>query len=162
MARVAGMKKRFFAMGLFCVSVALGQFAAAKPLAVGDAFPKVEAMDQHEKPYAVEAGTAYVLVSYDMGPGKQANGYLEEKGAEFLPNNKAVFIANIHEMPGVGRFFAIPKMQKYPHRILLADEKGLLDEWPQEKGKVTVFALDAAGVITGISYWSPKDGSAPF
>tara|TARA_B110000037_G_scaffold216733_1_gene276416 strand:+ start:364 stop:840 length:477 start_codon:yes stop_codon:yes gene_type:complete len=136
--------------------------AFADTLVSGDAFPTISATDQHEAPYAITNDTAHVIVSFDMTPGKKANAYLEEQGASFLPDNKAIFIANIYGMPGIGRFFAIPKMQKYPHRILLADEKGLLDNFPTEKGKVTVFTLDSTNTITGISFWNPKDGSSPF
>ncbi|MBC2607129.1 hypothetical protein [Pelagicoccus albus] len=135
----------------------------ADPVSVGDTMPKLSGTDQHEKPYAIESGTRYVLASYEMGPGKQANAFLDEKGANFLPENKAVYVANIHGMPGIiANTFALPKMRKYSHRILVMNEDGLFDEWPQEKGKVAVFTLDAEGKITHISQWSPKSGEAPF
>ena len=59
-------------------------------------------------------------------------------------------------MPGIGRRFALPKMKKYAHPIILADAKGLLDPFPTQKGKVTVLALNTRGVVTAISYWEPK------
>ncbi len=135
----------------------------AAPLAIGDSMPQLSGTDQHEKPYAITSDTRYVLVSYDMGPGKQANAYLDKKGADFLPGKKAVYVANIHGMPGIiASTFALPKMRKYAHRILIMDEDGLFDEWPQEKGTVAVFTLDDQGKITAINQWSPKSGDAPF
>lgn len=136
---------------------------SAEPIAPGDKLPQLTAVDQHGKPYGVTDETRRVLVSYDMGPGKQANNFLDEKGASYLPENQAVFVANIHGMPGViANTFALPKMRKYAHRILIIDEAGLFEEWPQEKGKVTVFTLDEEGKVSDISYWSPKSGDAPF
>ncbi|MDQ8202247.1 hypothetical protein [Pelagicoccus sp. SDUM812003] len=147
-----------FAIGLNVLSLSL-----AEPLSVGSPMPQLQAEDQHEKPYGISQDTRYVLVSFDMGPGKQANKYLDEKGADFLPENDAVYVANIHGMPGlIASTFALPKMRKYAHRILVMDEDGLFDDWPQEKGKVTVFTLDEAGNISSIGYWDPKDDAAPF
>lgn len=130
---------------------------------VGDTMPALSGEDQHEQPLSIDSSTRYVLVSYDMGPGKQANAYLDEKGADYLPSNNAVYVANIHGMPSIiANTFALPKMRKYAHRILVMNEDGLFDDWPQEKGKVSVFALDAEGKVTSISQWSPKSGEAPF
>jgi hypothetical protein len=91
-----------------------------------------------------------------MSVGKAANRYLTEQGKDFLPTKHAIFVANIYGMPGIGRFFAMPKMKKYPHRIMLADAEGLLDAFPQKDDKVTVFELGPKGVIEVISFWDPK------
>ncbi len=154
-------KSKFAAIGILSAVFAIT--LQAKQLEVGDAMPKLSGIDQHEKDYAVTGDTRYVLVSFDMGPGKQANAYLDEKGADYLPDNKAVYVANIHGMPSIiANTFALPKMRKYAHRILVMNEDGLFDEWPQEKGSVAVFTLDAEGKISAIKQWSPKSGDAPF
>lgn len=153
--------RRFLAAGLLALVFVFSTHADT--LKVGDTIPMLSGEDQHEKPYAIEPGTRYVLASFDMGPGKQANGYLDDKGADFLPENKAVYVANINGMPGIiANTFALPKMRKYSHRILVMNEDGLFDNWPQEKGQVAVFTLDDEGKITAISQWSPKSGEAPF
>ncbi|EDY80766.1 hypothetical protein VDG1235_383 [Verrucomicrobiia bacterium DG1235] len=135
---------------------------SADTLKTGDAFPEFEANDQHEKAYPMPSDTKYVAVTFAMGSGKKANKFFSEKGANYLTKNKAVFLSNIYGMPAVGRFFAIPKMQKYPHRIMLADQEGLLDDFPQEKGKVTILELDAGGKILSIKFWDPSEGNQPF
>lgn len=142
-----------------CLAFSAPVMAELKP---GDLFPMIEAEDQHGKPYAVTGDTKFVAVSLAMGTGKKANRFFTEKGAQFLPEQQAVFIADIHGMPGIGRRFALPKMRKYAHRVLLADEKGLLDDIPSQKGKVTVFRIDEAGVIGEIGFWDPTDGKSPF
>jgi hypothetical protein len=136
---------------------------AGAPLTPGDSFPKLENMqDQHEADYAMPAGIEHVAVAFTMSVGKSANKAFAEKGADYLPEQNAVFIANIDGMPAIGRFFAMPKMRKYPHRIMLADAEGLLDNFPQEEDRVTVFDLDVSGRITTIRYWDPKSEELPF
>jgi hypothetical protein len=50
--------------------------------------------------------------------------------------------------------FALPKMKKYTHRIVLGDDANLLVPFPQEAGKVTILKV-RNGVVQNISYWSP-------
>ena len=66
----------------------------------------------------------------------------------------AVYVTNIHGMPGIGRMFAMPKMKKYAHRIVLGDDEALIAKFPEEKGKVTVLKLNG-GKVTAVSYWTP-------
>lgn len=146
----------------FLALLATSTFSFCDELKPGDLFPKFEALDQHEKAYPMPENTKHVAVTFSMGSGKKANQFFSEKGSDYLPQNKAIFLSNIHGMPGIGRMFAIPKMQKYPHRIMLADQEGLLDNFPQEKGKVTVFTLDTDGKIREVKFWDPTVDSAPF
>lgn len=134
---------------------------AAEPLKAGETVPAIEAKDQHDQPFTLTDDVEWVLVTFDMGTGKAANGYLEKKGATFLPEHKAVFISNIHGMPGVGRMFALPKMRKYPHRIILADEEHLLDPFPRQDSRVTVMKLAPGRVVQSIAFWDPRSGDAP-
>jgi hypothetical protein len=57
-------------------------------------------------------------------------------------------------MPGIGRMFAMPKMKKYAHRIILGDDEALIAKFPEQKGKVTVLKLDD-GKVNSITYWTP-------
>jgi hypothetical protein len=131
-------------------------------LVVGGVVPAIEAKDQHDQDFKLGDDTEWVLIAFDMGTGRAANGKLEKKGAGWLDGHKAVYISNIHGMPGIGRMFALPKMRKYPHRIILADQEGLLDPFPQEDGRVTVLKLEPGRVIEAITYWDPRKDDAPF
>lgn len=118
-----------------------------------------KANDQHGKAYEFEAAkTKFLLVSFDMETGKKANAALASQGADFLTNKKAVYVANIFGMPGVGRMFALPKMRKYPHRIILGDDANLLTSYPQQANKVTVLTV-SGGVVKNIRYWDPASES---
>lgn len=141
------------ALLLFCL-LTLG--LAAAPYRVGDTFEAFTTKDQHDRTFTYTGGSRLVIVAFAMGSGKAANGYFEDQPAGFLDQHLALFIANIHGMPGIGRAFALPKMRKYPHRILLADAEHFLARYPTEEDKLTVLTLDEAGTITAIRFIDPK------
>ena len=149
--------RSLLAAALISIAASVTAFAA-ELYKVGDAFTPFTTKDQHEKDYTFAAGPRLVIVSFEMSEGKAANGFFSGKGAAFLDEQKTVFIANIHGMPAVGRFFALPKMKRYPHRILLADAETFLERYPHEDKKLTVIRLDSAGTITGIKFIDPEKG----
>jgi len=133
-----------------------------KQYAVGDKFDSFTTRDQHDKPFTYEGGARLIVVSFEMDTGKAANSFLEQQGAEFLPKKNALFIADIFGMPGIGRAFAMPKMRKYPHRIILADAEGFLARYPSKENHLTALALDAQGVITAIRFIPKKEAAKAF
>lgn len=143
--------------GVFCLFLACTAAArAAEPYKVGDVLPAFEVKDAKDGAFQYEPGKlAYLVVSYEMSPGKAVNGFLATKPADFLESHRAAFLANIYGMPGIGRFFALPKMKRYPHRILLADSETLLARHPVKDGFITVFTFDARGAITDIRQLDP-------
>ncbi|MFT4176453.1 MAG: hypothetical protein QM627_07320 [Luteolibacter sp.] len=130
-------------------SVFAGSYKQGEPM---DSF---QAKDQHGAVYDFQPiRVKYLLVSHDMDTGKKANVALTELGKDFLPRHGAVYLANIHGMPAIGRRFALPKMKKYLHRIVLGDDTSLMERFPQEAGKVTVIGI-SGGKVRSIRYWSP-------
>lgn len=129
----------------------------AAPYSAGQKIESFQAKDQFEKEYTFKPSeTRYLLVSHDMETGKKANAALDALGKDYLPGKKAVYVANIHGMPGIGRMFAMPKMKKYSHRIILGDDADLIAKFPEEKGKVTVLTI-SDGKVGSIKYWTPGD-----
>jgi hypothetical protein len=127
----------------------------AAPYEAGQSIESFKAKDQHEKDFTLKPSeTRFLLISHDMETGKKANAALTALGKDFLPNKKAIYVANIHGMPGVGRMFALPKMKKYQHRIILGDDAALIARFPQQAGKITVLALQS-GKVKSIKYWTP-------
>lgn len=130
-------------------------WALAAPYQTGQQVQPFQAKDQHENAFTLKpADTRYLLVSHDMETGKKANTALTALGKDYLPAKNAVYVANIHGMPGIGRMFALPKMKKYSHRIILGDDAALIARFPQQNGKVTVLAL-SDGKVQSIQYWTP-------
>jgi len=151
------MQSRFLrltATVLASAALSMGTSLAA-PYAEGSKVESFTAKDQHEKSFTFKpAETKFLLVSHDMETGKKANAALNAKGRDYLGSKQAVYIANIHGMPGIGRMFAMPKMKKYVHRIILGDDEALIAKFPEQKDKVTVLKL-ADGKVTSITYWTP-------
>lgn len=127
----------------------------AEPYATGSKVQPFTARDQHEQVFTFKpAETKFLLVSHDMETGKKANKALNALGKDYLGTKKAVYLANIHGMPGIGRIFAMPKMKKYVHRIILGDDAALIARFPEQKGKVTVLKLDG-DKVAAVTYWDP-------
>jgi hypothetical protein len=140
----------------FLAALLLPVLLAAAPYRVGDKLEAFTTKDQHDRSYTLDGSARLLVVSFAMKPGKAVNAFLEEQPAGFLDQHHALYLANIYGMPSIGRVFALPKMRKYPHRILLADAEGFLDRYPQQEDKVTVLSLDPGGVITAIRFVDPK------
>lgn len=156
---IAAMKSvlRLFAvLAAFIAALSLPAAEPAGKYQPGDTFAVFTTKDQHEKDYTYPGGARLVIVAFEMGTGKATNAFLEKQPADFLDEHKAVFISNIHGMPGVGRMFALPKMKKYPHRILLADAENFLARYPSQDDMLTVLSLDEKGVVTDVRFVNPK------
>ena len=148
------MKKQFqrlLALGIFllCLSV------RAAPLAVGDAVPAIVANDQHGVAFQFTNGIRFLLVVTEMAASKSANQKLAAAGAGFLEQHHAACLMDIHTMPAIARVFALPKLRKHPHRIVLVDAADALAAFPAQPHRVTVLALTPAGRVGKISYWDP-------
>lgn len=149
------MNKSFQAVILAGLALGLAAVATAAPYAKGDKVQGLSAKDQHGQDWTFDArSTRFLLVSFDMETGKKANAALSSLGKDYLPDKQAYYLANIHGMPGVGRMFALPKMRKYPHRIILGDTPDLVTSFPQQAAKVTVLKLDH-GTVHSVQYWDP-------
>jgi hypothetical protein len=147
--------RRFAAKAIFvcCASVVLS--LQAGELRVGDAMPPFSARDQFGKDFKFAAGLHFFLLGFDMSTGKAANLKLAELGPGWLEKHGAVYVLDIHTMPGIARVFALPKMRKYPHRIMLAETEGLLAPFPRQPDQITVLVLTTDGKIKEIRYWNP-------
>lgn len=144
------------AVGILFTAMALAVIpASAAPYTDGQRVESFQAKDQFENAFTFKpSDTRYLLVSHDMETGKKANAVLSPLGKDYLGSKKAVYMANIFGMPGIGRMFAMPKMKKYDHKIILADDEALIAKFPEQKGKVTVLTL-SDGKVTSIAYWAP-------
>lgn len=147
--------KQYLAL-CFCL-VSMFAVSADETLKVGDPIPSFKAKDQHGTEFELTKGVHKMFVSFDMSTGKEANAYFAGKGAELLKGGRAVYVSNIHGMPAIGRVFALPKMRKYPHRIILADAQDLLARYPQQKDRITILTLDPELKIAQITFWNPKE-----
>ena len=131
----------------------------AAQMAVGDAVPMIAAKDQHGAEFIFTNGNKFLLVATERVCATAANHKLAEQGAGYLEKHHSAYLMDIHTMPAAARWFAIPKMKKYPQRIVLVDSAETLTDFPVRPGCVTVLALTAAGRIQKISFWNPNQKS---
>ena len=146
---------RAWLSALFFLAV-LSASARAGLLGVGEAVPIFAAQDQFGKEFKFAPGLHFLLVGFDMNAGKLANHKLADLGAGWLENHGVASVLDIHTMPAIARLFALPKMQKYPHRIILAETAALLAPFPHQPEKITILELTPAGSIRAISFWDPN------
>ena len=125
-------------------------------LGVEDVVPNISALDQRGKQFNSTNGVRYLLIATEMACAKAANLKLAAQGADFLETNRAAYLLDIHTMPAVARWFALPKMRKYPQRIILVDAAATLAGFPRRAGAVTVVELSPAGRVVKISFWNPE------
>ena len=142
-----------FALPLFVLLLWFPAHAA--PLAVGDAVTPLVAQDQFGKDFILTTNIQFLLVATEMNSAKAANHKLAEQGAGFLEKHQAAYLMDVHTMPSIARWFAFPKMRKYPQRIVLVDSAETLATVPVQTNCVTVLAITAAGRIRKVSYWNP-------
>jgi len=136
-------------------SAALAFAANAAELKAGDSVPAFSAKDQFGKDFKFEAGLRFLVLGFDMDATKQANLKLADLGSGWLEKHQAAYLLDVHTMPGIARFFAFPKMRKYPQRIILGDDGGLLALFPRQPERITVLVLTPQGKIQEIRYWNP-------
>ncbi|MCH2185627.1 FAD/FMN-containing dehydrogenase [Myxococcota bacterium] len=108
----------------------------------------LELEDQFGDPQRVDQATALVLFSRDMEGGELLSSALKDKPSEYLPERRAVYVADISRMPGlVARLFALPKMRKRAYPMLL-DRKGKTTErLPDQKDHGTLIELDELKIV---------------
>ena len=122
--------------------------ALAEGIALDDTLTAIALEDQHGRPGGVDATTRGVLLSRDMDGGGLVREALATDGAAQLERAGAVYIADVHGMPGlVRRFIAIPRMRERPYRVLLDAEGAPTAALPAEEGRATWLRLEALRVV---------------
>lgn len=112
--------------------------------------------NQFDEKQTVDSNIQTILVSFEKDTGKEVNEFLSSKDKNFLNEHHAVFIADISGMPSIiTKLFALPKMRKYKHKVLLIyDEND--KRFMNKEGKITAYKLEN-GVIKSISYITKAD-----
>jgi len=99
--------------------------------------------DQHGVAHRIPADTRTVVFVNDMDASKIVHALLETRPPDWLAQQHAVFIADIHRMPGlVTRFIALPRMRERAYPILLITDDETGTRFPRTADAVTVMAVD--------------------
>lgn len=115
---------------------------AARGEATDVSLAGLELPDQHGQLHKLAPDTRTVIFAADMNATKIAHALLAARDPDYLNRHHAVLIADIHRMPRViTRLFALPKMRKYPYRMLLVHEAEQGRAFPRREGEVTILRL---------------------
>lgn len=115
--------------------------------------------DQHGKSHRIEAPPRLLVLTFEKDTGAMVNGFLKNAEKGFLADHDALYIADIARMPAIiTKMFALPKMRRYSHTILLAYDEDFQKAYPRRSGSATALRIDDSGRIESVSY--PTDQRA--
>ncbi len=124
--------------------------AATAAPTVGQPLPTLALKDQHDKAWQVPADTRLVLFATGRKASNLAQAVLEKETPDFLPQRRAVYLADMSKMPSFAtRMFALPSLREMPFTVGVSLSEATLAAWPRETEGVTLIEL-ANGVVQRI------------
>lgn len=138
--------KKIVALALLAMSL------LAAPYKVGEQVSALSLTDQHGESLGMKVMPKVLIMAFEKGTGATVNEYLLTQEKDYLAKNNASFVADISQMPNfVTEMFALPKMRKYPHTVLLIrdEEQGL--RFPSQEGQITVMNFQD-NVLTKVEF----------
>lgn len=124
---------------------------------VGQSVQPLELKDQFAKKHTMKVMPHTLIMAFEKGTGATVNEYLAAQDKGYLNAHNAAFVADISGMPSfITNTFAIPKMQKYPHTVLLIDDEEFGLKFPGQEEKITVMKFKG-NFLQSIDYVSTAD-----
>ena len=119
----------------------------------GQPFPPYKVTDAFGATNTFAANTRFVIVSSEKAVSALIHDWLVAKDKDFLPAHRAEYVSDITPMPSlIASLFAIPKMKKYPYKILLARDPEFAKTYAHAEGKIALFVLDDQQGIADIRF----------
>lgn len=148
------MIRHAFALALLFAATAV----FAEPVAIGSTLPSYTLSDQFGKEHSLEPETRAVVLSFEMDVSKMINGYLSGQKGDVFVDNHIDYISDISSMPAlIARLFALPKMRKYPFRLLLNRDDDFKAGFTPVEGKALILKLNDQHEVREIWYASNVD-----
>lgn len=111
----------------------------AAPYKVGQSVMPLDLNDQFGKRVTLKTMPKTLIMAFEKGTGSTVNEYLTAQEKGYLAKNKALFVADISQMPKfITESFALPKMRKYTHTVLLIQDEVQGLNFPYQEDKITV------------------------
>lgn len=111
----------------------------AAPYGVGQSLSPLKLKDQFGKSHSLKVMPHTLIMAFEKGTGATVNEYLTVQEKGYLAKYNAAFVADISQMPNfVTQAFALPKMRKYTHTVLLIQDEEQGMKFPVEEEKITV------------------------
>lgn len=141
--------------------LSLAVYSIAAQLNTGEKIPTFSINDQFEKAQMIPTTTKTIIVAGSKDASDVIKEYLLSLEGDSLTKNDAVYIADISGMPSlITKFFALPKMKKYPFKILLLDETNNTKFLMQED-KITIYEVENQ-LVKDVKYITTKEELAAY
>lgn len=108
--------------------------------------------DQYGKAHTLSSDAKSVIFAFSKDMGHLCNDFFVSQDAEYLQNNKAVFIADVSAAPSIIRsMFIMPGLKDFDHRVLVLDNEETATSYKAgvDALKIVVVSLDN-NIITDI------------
>jgi hypothetical protein len=136
----------------FIISLLAAMGLWAAPYQVGQSVQPLELSDQFGKKHTLKMMPETLIVAFEKATAATVNDYISAQPKGYLAKHKAAFAADISQMPGfIAESFALPKMRKYPHSVLLIRDEELGLRFPGEEEKITIMKF-RGNVLTKIEF----------
>jgi len=119
-------------------------------LVVGKSLADFKVNDQNEKPQTIASDTKVVFFSFSKKVGHLCNEFLEKKPANFLQENKAVYVADVSPAPSlIKKMFILPDLKELKFPILLINNDKLSAQYSKgmDKENIVVVTLDNYTIV---------------
>lgn len=124
------------------------------PYKIGQSVVPLDLQDQYGKRATFKVMPKTLILAYEKETAATVNEFLNGQVSGYLKKYNAAFVADISGMPNfITEAFALPKMRKYSHTVLLIrdEEEGL--KFPGKEEKITVMKFNG-NVVASITYIS--------
>ena len=113
-------------------------------------------LDQFDQAYTLDDQLQILLVARSMDGAGLVSQALEDKPEGYLEQRKAIFLADVSQMPAViSTLFAIPAMRDYNYRVLLDKTPRVVPSYPGDTDKVLWVEMRQGKVISQREYADP-------
>ncbi|MDD2950784.1 MAG: hypothetical protein PHU29_08350 [Sulfuricurvum sp.] len=127
------------------------------PYKEGQSVPPLELKDQFGTKHILKVMPHTLIMVFEKGTSSTVNDYLAAQDKGYLNAHNAAFVADISGMPSfITKAFAIPKMQKYPHIVLLIDDEEFGLKFPGKEEKITIMKFKG-NTVESIDYVGTAD-----
>lgn len=123
--------------------------ALGTPYRVGESIIPLSLDDQFGKKHPMKTMPKTLILAFEKSAGMMANEYLASQEKGYLARHNAALVADISQMPKfVAESFALPKIRKYSHPVLLIRDEELGLKFPAEEDKLTIFRFEGNTLVS--------------
>ena len=102
------------------------------------------------------------FIASEKGVSERLTAWLKPRSPGYLEEHHTEYVSDITPMPSIiSHLFALPKIRKYPFRLLLARDENFAKTYPRQAGRFALFLLDGQRTITGLHFLEKPEDLEP-